>query len=127
MVERTWVTLSGTGNVQYNPGWTALPKSIEITLSQEGTGVDSVVRFSTGWADGTLNRCDSIYGDSTGSRTEKSTTKCIIANSRVSGAITKTLEASLVSFDTISPGVYGFTLNQTILTESFQVSVRSDS
>lgn len=122
--EGTWGTLTGTGNQQYNPGWSSMPRFIEITLSQEGTGADTVTRFATGWSDGTNNRCDAIYQDSSGSKTEKSTTKCIVGWSRVSGTITKTLEASLVSFDNLGGGQYGYTLNQNICTEAFQVSVK---
>lgn len=126
MIELGWVTLSGTGNQAY-AGLTAMPQFLEIILSQEGGAADSVTRYAIGGTDGTLERCDSIYADTTGGDTEKFTNRTIVGKSRVSGNIVKTLEASIVSFDNNGGGDYGFTLDQQTCTQGFQVAIKAYS
>lgn len=125
-VEAAYVTLSGSGNQSYT-GLTALPTFLELTVSQEGVGTDAITSFTTGWADGTNQRTDTTYGDTSGGMTAKFTNQILTVYRRVSGTITKVFEASLVSFDNNGGGDYGFTLNQTTSTQSFQTSVKAYS
>lgn len=106
-------TIGSAGNKSVS-GIPFLPTELEFYISQKfNTPEDDVAHLSIGYADGTTQHAHSILADSTGNHTRVSKTKCLTHYIRVAGALTKTLEASFVSFDDNGGGDYGFTVNAT--------------
>lgn len=128
MVEAATLTFTAsTGNQQLS-GLTALPQFLILTYSQKNA-TDNVAHFSQGFTDGTVQRVDSTFADTTGAKTVKSTAKVLSHYERVAGTITEVIAASFVSFDNLGGGSYGFTLNFTVATGagSYQLGIMSFS
>ena len=105
-------TPGNTGNVSVS-GLTFLPTEITFrTGPQSGVTDTGKISRCDGWATAANQSYDTFYHDSTGTQQSAATGKCLYSLNRVSGTITAVHDATLVSFDTIVPGVsYGFTLN----------------
>lgn len=72
------------------------------------SGSSSVVQFAIGTADGTRQNTESIFGDGSGWKSNRTNTKSLIHYERVSGTITEVLNFAFTSFD-----ADGFTINVT--------------
>lgn len=104
------ITPTGTGNQSY-AGLTHLPVALEFWYSRKTGSAETINRFGRGSFDGTNHFADCTYRDGSGPLTDEATDRIIIALDR-NVSVQRRLEASVVSFDNLGGGVYGFTLNQ---------------
>lgn len=80
------------------------------------TGASSVCQHAIGSADGTRQNCESVFADTTGSKSQRTNTKSLIHYERVAGTVTEVLNFSFTSFD-----ADGFTINVTTASANYTV------
>lgn len=120
----TSFTRGTTGNCQVT-GLTFLPAYLRFTISSRFGTNETLVTFSEGFTDGSLNKAHSIFQDGTGARSRAFTDRCVSHLSRVGGNITEIIKATWVSFDTNGGGDFGFTLNFTAADSNYQIYVEA--
>ena len=98
-----------------------MPSGIRFTVGGRYGTTETVVCLSDGFTDGNNQVANSIYQDSTGSRTKSYTNRCINHFKRVSGIITERIVATFVSFDNNGGGDYGFTVNFTVADSNYPI------
>lgn len=113
-----------TGNVAFS-SLNFLPAYLKFTVSSRSGTNETTVMLSTGMTDGNLNKCHSIFQDSTGARSRYYNDRCLGHLIRSGGNITEIINASWVSFDNNGGGVYGFTLNFTTANSSYPFTVEA--
>lgn len=82
------------------------------------SGSSSVVQWANGSADGTRQNCESIFGDASGFKSNRTNSKSLIHYERVSGTITEVINFAFTSFD-----ADGFTINVTTGNSNYTVDV----
>lgn len=110
------LTFSSTGSSISYTGVGFQGNDLQLTVGGK-SGNSAVTQISIGNADGTRQNCISAFGDATSHKSTRVNTHCIQHYERVSGTITKVLEASFVSFD-----ADGFTLNITVANVNYSVN-----
>lgn len=110
------VTVSGTGSQSFT-GIGFQGNSIVFRVGAKN-GSSAVAQHAIGSADGTRQNCESIFADTTGAKSQRTNSKCIIHYERVGGVITDVLDFAFTSFD-----ADGFTLNVTTASTNYVVDV----
>lgn len=110
------ITVGSTGSQAYT-GIGFQGNDITFRVGAKG-GSSSVVQFAIGTADGTRQNTESIFGDGSGWKSNRTNSKCLIHYERVSGTITEVLNFAFTSFD-----ADGFTLNVTTANSNYTVDV----
>jgi len=98
-------------------GLTFMPNHVDFYMAQKSGVTENFAHLSTGSANGVAQMAHSVFQDTTAGKTQSYFDRCINHKSRVSGAITDVLTAAFVSFDDNGSGVYGFTINVSVLAD----------
>lgn len=85
------VSHNSTGTKNITVGFQ--PLGVKITVSQKTNTAQTFAHLSVGSSDGTKQRVDAFYQDTTGGTTVKDTTKIVSHWERVSGTITEKVAA----------------------------------
>ena len=110
------VTVGSTGSQSY-VGVGFQGTGITFRVGAKG-GASSVVQFAIGSADGTRQNCESVFGDGSGWKSQRTNSKCLIHYERVAGTVTEVLNFAFTSFD-----ANGFTINVTTASANYTVDV----
>lgn len=110
------VTVSGTGSQSFT-GIGFQGTGITFRVGAK-SGSSSVVQHAIGSADGTRQNCESVFGDASGWKSQRTNSKCIVHYERVAGTVTDVLDFAFTSFD-----ADGFTLNVTTSNTNYVVDV----
>jgi len=113
-------TPSATGNVSVS-GLSFLPTNVIFSAGPRFNTTETVIKYCRGWMTANNQSYDSLYQDSTGSRSKGGTDKSIVVWDRVSGTITDKVVGTFVSFDNNGGGDFGFTMNFTAADSNYQV------
>ncbi len=115
---------ASTGNVSVT-GLTFLPSYLRFTVGSRSGTNETVIMYSNGFTDGSLNKAFSIFQDATGARSRYFNDRCVSHLIRSGANITEIINASWVSFDNNGGGVFGFTLNFTAANSSYPIVVEA--
>ena len=110
------ITVSGTGSQSFT-GIGFQGNDITFRVGAKN-GSSSVVQYCNGTADGTRQNCESIFGDGSGWKSNRTNSFCVVHYERVSGTVTEVLKFAFTSFD-----ADGFTLNVTTSNTNYNVDV----
>lgn len=110
------VTVGSTGSQAYT-GVGFQGNDITFRVGAKN-GSSSVVQHAIGTADGTRQNCESVFGDGSGWKSQRTNSYSLIHYERVSGTITEVLKFAFTSFD-----ADGFTINVTTASANYTVDV----
>lgn len=112
-------TVNATGSTSIS-GLTFMPNHIDFFVVQKSGTTENFAHYSTGAANGTTQMAHSVFQDTTSGKTQSYFDRCINHKNRLGGVIQDAITATFTSFDDNGGGVYGFTINVTVLNDSPQ-------
>lgn len=113
------LTMGTAGSARTFTGLGLTPTYIEFIVTKK-TGTDNANHMSIGASDSNNQVCDSVFTDSTGSRSFKSSSRVVSQYERISGTVTEVLAANNVNFI-----AGGFEVDVLTANSNYQVTIRA--